>query len=81
MWLAGGGVKQGQVYGATDEFGHKAVENVVTHSDYHATLLHLFGLAPERVSFERPTGPGSLIDGQEAKIVWDILQKGPAKNA
>ena len=43
-WLAGGGFKGGHVHGATDELGHKAVEDVVTHSDYHATLLHLFGL-------------------------------------
>ncbi|MDX1966575.1 MAG: DUF1501 domain-containing protein [Planctomycetaceae bacterium] len=76
MWLAGGGVKRGLVYGETDEFGHKAVSHVVSHSDYHATLLHLFGLSPEQVSFNRPTGPGSLIDGQDAHIVWDILQRG-----
>ncbi|MFM2003013.1 MAG: hypothetical protein RI963_2439 [Planctomycetota bacterium] len=44
MWLAGGGVKGGLTYGATDEFGHHAVENIVNHFDYHATLLHLFGL-------------------------------------
>src|SRR4029078_12269257 len=37
MWLAGGGTKGGLVYGATDEFGHHAVTDVVTHSDYHAT--------------------------------------------
>jgi len=73
MWLAGGGTKPGLIYGATDEFGHKAVENVVNHFDYHATLMHLFGLAPEQLSFERPTGVGSLLDGQDGKIVWDIL--------
>jgi uncharacterized protein (DUF1501 family) len=77
MWLAGGGVKRGMVYGATDEFGHKAVENVVNHYDYHATLLHLFGLDPEQVSYERPVGTSSLIDDQDAKIVWDILQQSP----
>src|SRR5262249_53852117 len=43
-WFAGGGIKGGGVYGATDEFGHHAVQNVVTHHDFHATLLHLFGL-------------------------------------
>ncbi len=75
MWLAGGGVNGGQVYGETDEVGHKAVTNIVNHYDYHATLLHLFGLTPAQASFERPTGTGSLLDGQEAKIVWDILRK------
>ncbi len=76
MWLAGGGIKRGCVYGATDEFGHKAVENVVNHYDYHATLLHLFGLGPEQLTFERPTGVGSLIDGQQTRVVWDILERG-----
>jgi hypothetical protein len=76
-WLAGGGVKRGCIYGETDELGHKAVKDVVNHSDYHATLLHLFGLDPQQVSFTRPTGPGSLIDGQPARIVWDILTRGP----
>jgi uncharacterized protein (DUF1501 family) len=76
MWLAGGGVNGGQVFGATDEFGHRAVENVVNHFDYHATLLHLFGLAPEQVEFSRPTGTGSLLDGQEGRIVAEILRRG-----
>jgi len=53
MWLAGGGFKGGLAYGATDEFGHKAVENIVNHFDYHATLLHLFGLDPQKLTFLR----------------------------
>jgi hypothetical protein len=50
-WLAGAGVKRGFSYGATDEFGYKAVENVVTVYDFHATILHLLGLDHERLSF------------------------------
>ncbi|MFP6703482.1 MAG: DUF1501 domain-containing protein, partial [Planctomycetaceae bacterium] len=46
MWLAGGGFRAGGTYGETDEFGHHAVENVVNHFDYHATLMHLFGIDP-----------------------------------
>lgn len=76
MWLAGGGINGGQVFGATDEFGHRAVENVVNHFDYHATLLHLFGLESEQVEFTRPTGTGSLLDGQEGRIVAEILRRG-----
>jgi hypothetical protein len=76
MWLAGGGVKAGCIHGNTDELGHKAVEKIVTHHDYHATLLHLFGLSAEQVTFPRPTGVGSLLDGAESKVVWDILQRG-----
>lgn len=73
VWLAGGGIKGGYVHGATDEFGHKAVENVINHFDFHATLLHLFGLTPENVSFQRASGLGSLIDGQGARIVNELL--------
>lgn len=73
MWLAGGGIKAGHIYGKTDEFGHKAVENVVTHSDYHATLLHLFGLNHEKLVFTRNLQEASLVDKQPAKIVGDIL--------
>jgi hypothetical protein len=51
VWLAGAGVKPGFSYGATDEFGYKAVEDVCTIYDLHATLLHLLGLNHERLSF------------------------------
>jgi hypothetical protein len=51
MWLAGGGIKGGQTYGATDEFGYNAVENVVSVHDMHATLLHLLGIDHERLTF------------------------------
>jgi hypothetical protein len=74
MWLAGGGIKGGCTHGATDELGHKAVQDIVTHHDYHATLLHLFGLDEQQVSFPRPAGRGSLFDGQSGKIVTAILQ-------
>ena len=73
MWFAGGGFKGGHVHGATDEIGHHAVENVVTHSDYHATLLSLFGLDGKSLAFARPNGNGSLIDGQESRIVKEVL--------
>lgn len=51
VWLAGAGVQRGYSYGATDEFGYKAVENVATIYDLHATILHLLGLDHERLSF------------------------------
>src|SRR6185436_14900702 len=51
MWLAGGGVKGGTVYGETDDFGYKAVKDVVNHHDYHAILMHLFGLDHAKVTF------------------------------
>jgi uncharacterized protein (DUF1501 family) len=77
MWLAGGGIRGGYVHGATDEFGHKAVENVVHHFDYHATLLHLFGLDPAQLSITRPGGAGTLLDGQAGRVVEEILVHRP----
>lgn len=77
MWLAGGGVQGGTVHGETDELGHKAVKDTVSHHDYHATLLHLFGLEQKQVAFSRPNGVGSLLDGPDGQIVWKILQRGP----
>jgi hypothetical protein len=50
-WLAGAGVKKGCSFGATDEFGHKAVEDVLTIHDLHATVLHLLGLDHEKLTF------------------------------
>ena len=51
VWLAGAGVKTPYSHGATDEFGHQAVDKVATIYDLHATILHLLGLDHERLSF------------------------------
>jgi hypothetical protein len=51
VWMAGGGVKGGFRFGATDEIGHQAVENVLHIHDWHATILHLLGLDHERLTF------------------------------
>jgi len=50
-WFAGAGVKKGFSYGGTDDFGHRAVENVTTIYDFYATVLHLLGLNHERLTF------------------------------
>ena len=50
MWMAGGGVKGGMTYGATDELGYNAVEDVVSVHDMHATMLHLLGIDHERMT-------------------------------
>lgn len=73
MWVAGGGFKGGHVHGATDEFGHKAVEDVVNHYDYHETLLHLFGLNPKELSYKRNGVDQMLVQNPEARIVTDLL--------
>ncbi len=51
LWLAGGGLKKGFIYGQTDEFGYRVVENKCTVHDLHATVLHLLGLDHERLSY------------------------------
>jgi uncharacterized protein (DUF1501 family) len=51
VWLAGGGIKGGMAYGATDEWGYRAVENKVEVHDLHATMLHLLGIDHKRLTF------------------------------
>ena len=51
MWLAGGGVKGGFRYGATDDYGYYAVEDKVHIHDLHATILHLLGLDHEKLTY------------------------------
>lgn len=51
IWMAGGGVKGGLSYGATDEFGYEAVEKPMHIHDWHATVLHLLGLDHKRLTF------------------------------
>lgn len=51
LWMAGGGIKGGTLYGATDEFGYKVVENPVSIYDLHATMLHLLGLDHTKLTY------------------------------
>ena len=62
VWLAGAGVKRGYSHGATDEFGHLAVQDVTTIYDLHATLLHLLGLDHERLTFYNNGAERRLTD-------------------
>jgi hypothetical protein len=72
MWLAGGGVKGGQVYGATDEYGYFAVENKVHVHDLHATMLHLLGLDHERLTFPF-SGREMRLTDVAGNVVRDLL--------
>ncbi len=72
MWLAGGGVKGGQVYGATDDFGFKAVENRVSVHDLHATILHLLGIDHERLTY-RYSGRDFRLTDVSGEVVRAIL--------
>ena len=73
MWVAGGGFKAGYVHGETDEWGHHAVKDVVNHYDYHATLLHLFGLDYKKLVFRRNGRERSLVDDQPARVIDDLI--------
>ena len=73
MWVAGGGFKAGYAHGATDEFGHHAVDKVVHHYDYHATLLHLLGLDPKKLSYKRNGTEQVLVENPQARVVSELL--------
>ena len=72
-WLAGGGVKAGHVHGATDDFGHHAVKDVVNHYDLLATILHLFGLDHKKLTYQRNGQALALTDNQPGQIVKNII--------
>lgn len=73
LWVAGGGVRGGATHGATDEFGYRAVQDVVTVADFHATMLYLLGLDFQRLTFHHDTRDERLTDVNQAKIVQPIL--------
>lgn len=73
IWFAGGGFKPGTVYGATDEVGHRAVENIVTPNDYQATLFHLFGLNWKELVYHHSGQKQTVTAGRDARVVQDIL--------
>jgi hypothetical protein len=72
IWMAGGGIKGGTVYGATDEFGYKAVENKVEMHDLHATMLYCLGLDHTRSTF-RFSGRDMRLTDVHGKVIFDIL--------
>jgi uncharacterized protein (DUF1501 family) len=72
MWLAGGGVKPGVQYGATDELGFHVVENAVHIHDLQATILHLLGLDHERLTY-RFAGRDFRLTDVHGHVVKDIL--------
>lgn len=72
MWMAGGGIKPGFVYGETDEFGYNIVNNPVHVHDFQATLLHLLGIDHERLTYKYQGRRFRLTD-VEGHLVKDIL--------
>jgi hypothetical protein len=72
MWLAGGGVKGGTAYGATDEFGFRAVTDKGHVHDLHATVLHLLGIDHERLTY-RYAGRDFRLTDVYGEVVRAVL--------
>ena len=72
VWLAGGGVKGGFAYGATDDYGYYAVENKCHVHDLHATILHLLGLDHERLTYHY-SGRNFRLTDVHGRVVHDII--------
>ena len=71
-WMMGAGVKAPFEYGATDEFGYRAVENVSTVYDFHATILHMLGLHHKRLSFYH-NGIERRLTDVHGHVIHDLL--------
>jgi hypothetical protein len=72
-WLAGGGIQGGQAYGATDDFGYRAVKNRTSVADLHATMLHQLGLDFAKLSYKHNGRDERLTDVAEAKVIKALL--------
>jgi hypothetical protein len=72
IWLAGGGVKGGTIYGATDDYGYHAIENKVEVYDLHATILHLLGMDHKRLTF-RFGGRDMRLTDVHGEVVEGVL--------
>jgi uncharacterized protein (DUF1501 family) len=72
VWLAGGGVKGGLTYGATDDFGYNAIEDVVHVNDLHATILRLIGIDHKRLTY-RYQGRDFRLTDVAGNVVEKIL--------
>ena len=72
IWLAGGGVKGGMTYGATDDFGFQAVENKTHVHDLHATILHLLGLDHTKLTY-RYSGRDFRLTDVHGQVIQQII--------
>jgi hypothetical protein len=72
VWLAGGGVKPGTIYGATDDYGYYAIENKVEMHDLHATMLHLLGMDHKKLTY-RFGGRDMRLTDVHGEVIRDII--------
>jgi len=73
IWMAGGGFRGGMTFGQTDEFGHKAVENIVTPNDYQATVLHQLGIDHKKLVYHHAGREQTLLDGRSASVLHQLI--------
>jgi hypothetical protein len=73
IWMAGGGFKPGMTFGKTDEFGHRAVENIVTPNDFQATVLNQFGLKHEETLYIHSGQEQIITNKRPARVVKEII--------
>lgn len=73
IWLAGGGIKGGTIYGETDEFGYKAIRDRVEMHDLHATILHLLGMDHKQLTF-RYSGRDMRLTDVHGNLIKGILK-------
>jgi uncharacterized protein (DUF1501 family) len=72
VWMAGGGVKGGHVFGSTDELGYSAAENPVHVHDFNATILHLLGIDHEQLTY-RFQGRKYRLTDVHGRVIHDVL--------
>ena len=72
LWMAGGGIKGGAIYGATDEYGYRVIENKLTVHDLHANMLHLLGIDHTNLTY-RYSGRDVRLTDVHGEIIPEIL--------
>ena len=72
VWLAGGGIRGGQAYGATDDFGYRAITNRTQTADLHATILHQLGLDHEQLTYNHNSRDERLTDVYKARVIREL---------
>jgi hypothetical protein len=73
VWMAGGGIKGGRSYGATDDFGYRAIENRTQTANLHATILHLLGLEHETLTYAHSGRDERLTDVYDAEVIEELI--------
>ena len=72
MWMAGGGIRGGMTYGATDAWGYRAIENKVNVNDLHANILHLLGIDHTKLTYHYSSRDFRLTD-VGGRLIPEIL--------